>query len=257
MKSVLRHMVMVSLVMIIAVRFESLWGQSSPGTAEEAAALFDKGEYEKALEIWYSMVEEGYAGTAVYYNIGLAESRSGQTVASILAYEKALRFSPGNKAVQQGLTAERKKIQNSTIPVPSFFLVKWYKGFLAMLRPGGWAWFGLLLTGLLVAASLFQHRTTPIRRITRHIRIVLVTAGLLSFLCGVLRYQQIYAAGEAITGKISEVHQSADPASPVNRVLHPGEKVVILDAIGEWQRISMLNLDEGWIKRDGLVPIRP
>ncbi|MEO6130579.1 MAG: SH3 domain-containing protein, partial [Saprospiraceae bacterium] len=62
---------------------------------------------------------------------------------------------------------------------------------------------------------------------------------------------------EAIVMNICESRQAASAESPVSRILYPGEKVRITDQISGWKKVSLLNLDEGWMNVDCLTSIDP
>jgi tetratricopeptide (TPR) repeat protein len=224
--------------------------------ADQAEAFFNQKEYDKALTIWYKMIESGETSTGIFYNIGLAESQLRNTPKAILALEKAARLKPMNKAVQSAITEERKKIQNATIPVEPFFLNEWYKAVVTFLRPGYWSFIGLSLIGIgmvsmLSAGPRSKTEDGPVHRF----KIPLIILGACFVLMGWLSYREIYRENEAIIAVSCEVRQAPAGDSPATRSLSPGEKIIMTDSIGEWYHVQLLNLDAGWLKKNCLIPI--
>lgn len=220
---------------------------------QEATSYFEKGQYVEALRIWYGMVENGRITSGLYFNIGLAEAKLGQTAKSILAFERALKIKPANAQIQKAIETERKKIEQAVIPVRPFFLSEWYKGFLSFLRPGVWTFLGLVL--LLAAVAFYvkhSHRSGSGRRNSVSLFLGISGMGIALVLIGWLSYQEMYVQNGAIVHKRSEFRQAPSAESPLSRVLNPGEKVVIRDKIGDWYYVSLLNLDQGWIKEESL-----
>ncbi len=223
---------------------------------DQAVVFFDQKEYDKALSIWYGMIESGNLSAGIFYNIGLAESQLNNTPKAMLVFEKALRLKPMNGAIQSAILAERKKIQLATIPVEPFFLSEWYKAVVTFLRPGYWSFLGLGLIGVIIL-SLFTVNTkikTVERQVLRY-KIPIALLGVCFVLTGWLSYREIYRDNEAIIVASCLVRQAPADDSPENRILYPGEKITMTDSIGEWYHVQFLNLDAGWLKRECLIPI--
>jgi len=224
---------------------------------EKADAFFAEKQYAEALNIWYGAVSSGQASAGLYYNIGLAESQLNHTPEAMLAFEKAGRLKPMNAAITAAISEERKKIQNGTIPVDSFFLKEWYRWMVTLLRPGYWVFIGLIILLLAVFNSIFSLQGKRDRTwITKRFQIYLVISGCCFVVLGILVYREIYRDDEAILRSVCTLRQGAAEDSPAGRTLFPGEKIKITDQIGAWYNVRLLNLDEGWMKKDCLVQIR-
>ena len=86
------------ICLIFSFGHATLFAQSD---ADKAKEYFGQGAYDEALTIWYALVESGNTAAGLYYNIGLAESGLNHTGKAMLAYEQALRISPGNQAIRK------------------------------------------------------------------------------------------------------------------------------------------------------------
>lgn len=223
---------------------------------DQAKEFFKLKEYDKALTIWYGMIESGKTSAGIFYNIGLAESQLHSTPKAMLAYEQALRLRPINEGIQSAITEERKKIQDATIPVEPFFLNQWYTALVTFLRPGYWSFLGLGLIGMVILNLVSENKKnkTEARHLHRY-QIPLIMLGVLFVLTGGLSFREIYRENEAIIATSCEVRQAPASDSPEIRTLYPGEKITMTDSIGVWYHVQLLNLDAGWLKKDCLYPI--
>ena len=60
---------------------------------EKANELYKAGAYSEAIDMYNSVLAQGYTSAALYYNLGNAYFKQGELAQSILAYERALRLS--------------------------------------------------------------------------------------------------------------------------------------------------------------------
>lgn len=225
--------------------------------SDSASTLFSHGKYAEALNLWYTIVQSGNTDPNLYFNIGNAESLIGHVPESILAYEKAEKFKPSDHVIKEAIKKEREKIENAVIPVSSFFLIDWYRGLISLFRPGGWIWLALLLLCIGIVKWLVEVKSIRIHGwITGRNKFYFLEAGLVCIAIGFLSYHQLHHSNEAIVMTTCDFRQAASGESPVVRTLYPGEKVKITDHISNWNKVSLLNLDEGWINADCLKLIQ-
>ena len=215
-----------------------------------AATLFHNHQYEEALATWNKMADNR-SNAGLYFNIGLAESQLNKPMEAIYAYEQALRLRPLNAKYQKALEQERKKIDNAVIPINSFFLERWYLGWITWFRPGVWAFLGFIFLTTSVTFYLIRIKALPWRKeFPKMIGRIIGVAGLIFLVTAFLSFQYLYKKDEGILVKSCELKQASTAESPSLRVLSAGEKVRIKDKIGDWNYVALLNLDYGWIKSD-------
>jgi tetratricopeptide (TPR) repeat protein len=61
-------------------------------TLQKGNTYYREGAYDKAIEAYEKLVDEGYIGTSLFYNLGNANYRIGKIGYAILYYEKALEL---------------------------------------------------------------------------------------------------------------------------------------------------------------------
>ena len=226
---------------------------SSKELNENASTLYRDARYGEALDIWYQLARSGNTDPNLYFNIGSAEALSGHIPESILAFEKALRFRPADKEIREAIKKERGKMENAVIPVASFFLIDWYKIGLTFLRPGGWTFGGLIF--LIVFVIQWLMHVKAIKAVGRpgiKNNWIFLAAGVSFMLIGFLSYHQLHRKNEAIVMAYCDCRQAPALESPLTRKLEAGEKVRITDQVADWNKVSLLNLDEGWVKKECL-----
>ncbi len=240
--------------MLCCIRLEA--GVPSNEMNERAAELYHEGKYDESLQLWYDIDKSGNTDPNLYFNIGSAEALQNHIPESILAFEKALRLSPGDHAIIEAIKKERGKIENAVIPVNPFFLIEWYRMFLGLLRPGSWGLMGLLLLFIALAQWLKSIQAfTKFEFIPGKNILFFLISGIFCIGVGFVSYHQLHRSDEAIVFSLCDCRQAPSEESPLTRTLYAGEKVRITDHISEWKRVSLLNLDEGWIKQDCLRAI--
>jgi tetratricopeptide (TPR) repeat protein len=217
-----------------------------------AATLFNNQQYKEALEIWREMVGPK-SNAGLFFNIGLAESKLDQHALAIYSFEQALRISPLNSSYAKALETERKKMDNPVIPLRSFFLERWYLGWITLLRPGVWAMLGLVIIAIgllcyLVAIKALPGKTKMTDTSIRSLGLV----GLFFLATSLLSAQYLFKRDEGIIMKSCALKQASSVESPTLRQLSAGEKVKITDQIGDWYYVALLNLDYGWIQANDI-----
>jgi len=77
-----------------------------------ANQLFEKGEPDKAGEIYQALVSQGFQGAELYYNLGNLHYRKGERGKAVLWYERALRLNPRDPDIQFNLSLARSHIKD-------------------------------------------------------------------------------------------------------------------------------------------------
>lgn len=221
------------------------------GESELAIKAYGGANYEEALKHWMSLYREGNSDPYLFYNIGNASSMLGKTSEAIYFYELALRFKPGNQTINDAIENERNKIVNSVSSIDTFFLVDWVKSFLALMRPGAWAFLGLAFLMVALIKWLYQLGIIKWGKLISFGGIwSFIAIGAIFIWIAFLTYRQLYSLDEGILFSSCDLKQGPSIQSPLLRTIHPGEKVKIIDGITGWKKVNLLNLDEGWLQEN-------
>ena len=102
-------------------------------TVESASEAYRTEDYKKSIQLYEQVVaqqiSEGKESAEIYYNLGNAYFRNGETAKAILNYERALLLNPGDSDIRHNLRFARTRIEDKIDTSDSFFLTNWVNGF--------------------------------------------------------------------------------------------------------------------------------
>ncbi|MBN1466015.1 tetratricopeptide repeat protein [candidate division KSB1 bacterium] len=230
--------------------------------AEQTEYLFRQGvdayqqnDYETAVSHFEAALQQGRASAAIYYNLGNAYYKMGQTGKAILNYERAKKLAPSDDDIEFNLQiAQLRVVDKIPSPEADFFFQFWHgtknllslKAF-AMLAVGLY----LLLIALIVIR--FFSKNTVLLNWTRIFRLPIF---ILLFFIGALfavrvREDVHNRHGIILVEKVSVVSSpSADSTEMF--ALHEGVKIQIIAQSGDFFRIRLTDGKDGWIPHTAL-----
>jgi pentatricopeptide repeat protein len=88
----------------------------------QAGEYYRNGEFDKAIEIYEELRNEGYEGTSLYFNLANSYYRIGRLGYAILNFERALDISPTDEDVKHNLAFANLSTVDRIQPLPTFFL---------------------------------------------------------------------------------------------------------------------------------------
>lgn len=215
----------------------------------EADSAYIKGEYQKAIEIYESVLEEGVAAE-VYYNLGNSYYKLDNIGKAILNYERALLLDPGNKDIQANLAIARSKTVDKVEPLPELFFISWTKSIMNQASADGWAKWALTFFLLFLVCAFFYVFSTRIllKKISFSVGILLFLFTLAAHSFGRHQKKVLLNRDTAIVLTPSVTIKSTPSESGTALfILHEGGKVTIKDNVGEWKEIMIEDGKVGWI----------
>ena len=119
-------------------------------------AALSNNQYDLAIQEFETILNSNWDSPELYYNLGNAYYRNGNTSGSVWAYESCLRLSPTFTDAEYNLKLANLKVKDRVdLPDPPIYL-KWYMGIKERFTPSVWinlTLFILLLLSLLVTVS--------------------------------------------------------------------------------------------------------
>jgi len=211
---------------------------------------YQEKKYEKALEDYKSVLNEGYVSPALYYNIGNTYYRLGKLGESILYYEKSLKLSPDDEDAHYNLNIAKAHTKDKIKAVPQLFIVKWWNAFITLLPASGWAIAVLIVYFilLLLIALWFFTKDSTVKQYSTLGGIVAVIVLIISItlLVSSTNHEKSNKYGillqSVITAKTSPDNNSNDAF-----VIHEGVKFKIEDQLQGWNEIKLADGKVGWI----------
>ncbi|HMQ50095.1 MAG TPA: tetratricopeptide repeat protein [Saprospiraceae bacterium] len=233
-------------------------GQAPEGRMEAAIQAYQQKNYEAAIAIYESLLQQQYHSEALYYNLGNCYYRTGKLAACILHYERALLLDPNDKDILANLELARQQLQNPGIKIPQSAITKWWFSAQNLLSAAAWGAIGILLLWLL-AGGIWLWWNAQSRRWRK---IGFISAVIALFLC-LFPFTWAFARHQAETGQHyailmsqeSPLRAAPEAESQAVQALYEGIKVKILDQIGAWYKVRLEDTTEGWLPMDVVTRI--
>lgn len=227
-------------------------------TAETGNQLYQKKQYEKAIEAYHKVLESGYESEDLYYNLGNAYFKTGRLGYAILYYEKALKLSPNDEDIQYNLRIANARTVDKLETLPKLFFVKWWEGLINLFSVNGWtimAYFIYLLLLASVAMYFFASRGNMQKWafISSGGFLALLIFAVIMLSVRVdqdIKLKSAVVTETAVTVKLAPDFQSGDAF-----IVHEGIKVTLDDEVNNWVKIRLSDGKVGWLSKNDLKTI--
>ncbi len=233
-------------------------GQTASERLERANDAYAEKDFDRAIEAYETLLKEGFRSEALYYNLGNAYFRTGDRGRAALNYERALLVDPGDREARGNLEIIRSRLPDAFRPVPEFFLKRWWRQAFQLAGPSFWAAAGIVLWWLGAAGLVVW--LLAARRIDRKrgffAGLILIGLSALPFALAAGRYQYETDNNYAVViDAEAPLHRGADEESEQLDVLPAGVKVALIDVIGDWHKVRVVNGEEGWLPAEAFERI--
>jgi tetratricopeptide (TPR) repeat protein len=242
------------ITLIIAVSFAV---QAFPKeTFEQGNEFFIAEDYRKAMETYMAVVKTGMVSPELYFNLGNSFFRLGDYPNAILYYEKAKRLSPKDPEILMNLGITNTRITDKFEVMPDVFFVHWWKVFSGLFSRDMWAiiFLCLVFTSVLCLTWYFLTSTYGRKKLAFCVCFLFfILSGTAIGAAFFQHHEQTRPTGIIMKNKI-EVSSSPQTNRP-QFVIHGGTKVDILDELGDYYRIRVVDGRNGWISKKDLARI--
>jgi tetratricopeptide (TPR) repeat protein len=246
------------LLTVFLFSFVNVFAANIDESMKQAGEYYRKGEFDKAIQIYEQLINEGYEGTSLFFNLGNSYYRIGKLGYSILNYERALKISPSDEDVKHNLAFTNLSTVDKIQPLPTFFLFEWWESLLASLTVNGWTYaafiFYIILLVLIIfyffARTIFQQKII----LFSSLGVIVILAITISLLVVKINREQTLING-VIIEQTTTVKTSPDPNSTDAFVIHEGLKVKLEDKLDQWTKIRLTDGKVGWIENNAVEKI--
>jgi tetratricopeptide (TPR) repeat protein len=223
----------------------------------QGTEAYKTGDYRGALELFLA-AETTTEGFAINYNLANCYYKLSKIPESILHYERALKFEPGNEDARYNLRLANEKIADRIENIPVSKIAIWWEEQRFGIGPDIWAVTALCLA-LLSGLSLFLFilaRKPGNKRLGFFIALVALVLAIAVHQLARSSYSHRYAETTAVVFAAKIDVKSEPRAESINVfVLHAGTKVALLQRDGDWYEILIGSGNKGWLKADDVVEI--
>ena len=220
---------------------------------EQANQLYRNGDMKNAAIRYEQILSSGYENAALYFNLGNASFKTKNLSAAILNYERAHRLAPGDEDVAYNLRLANLRVIDKIDPIPTIFLVDWWRGFVNFFSADRWSVNAVALLWLVVLSwgILLLIRSFVLRRILFLAGTLALGISIVSFIAMTQRLRVEATEQQAIIfAQSASVKSAPDAQSTDLFVIHEGLKVDLLDTVGDWKKIRLADGKVGWLKAE-------
>ncbi len=226
----------------------TLSAQSPERSFARANDTYKNADYQRAAQMYEEILASGVEAEEVYFNLGNCYYKLGNMAAAILNYERAQRLDPTDEDIDFNLALAQSRITDKIDPAPQFFIIKWWRLFVALATPSAWSLVGVVLVWLFIiaAALFFIVRSPSLKKALFATGMILVFFAVLMF---TFAFQQQNKATSAIVFASSVVIKSEPQEESKDLfVLHEGTKIDVLGTDGEWCKVRIADGSVGWMR---------
>ena len=227
--------------------------------ANELQVQFDKGneyfvngEYDKAISIYTEIMQNGYIAAELYYNLGNSYFTKDSIPAAILYYEKAKQLKPNDEDIAYNLKLANLRVLDKIDPLPQLFLMQWWSSLGRLQNSTGWSMILIISLWLTFGAGVLfvAGKMLRVKRIGFLMLCVFGLCAILTLNFSLSQYDEELNHPKAIVfSPIVYVKNSPDVNGTDLFIIHEGLKVEVVDKVGEWNKIKLVNGKVGWLSR--------
>ena len=225
---------------------------SKDATFRRGNDAYFHGRYAEAIEAYEHVAALGVISEDLYYNLGNAYLKAGQTGPAIFNYERALELDPSQDDVQFNLKVARdaavKKGEDRLVGAEAVPL--WIRA-VQPFTVGGLSWifvavyfslFGLLIARRFIAPGFVRVGLTALTAF-----VALASLGTGTLLGGRLYLAERVERAIVLPDTV-QVKEGPDPNYNAVFNVHAGLRVRITEKDQDWCRVRLSNGLEGWVR---------
>lgn len=226
---------------------------------EKGNVLYQKGQYEQAIQAYESVLDSHQQSVELYFNLGNCYYKLNKVAPSIYNYEKALVLAPEDVDITNNLKFAQKLTIDEVKEVPKVGFAKLLHDFTGMYHYNTWAWisivFGLMFLGFFI--GYYFSLAAVLKRIFFFGMFVWVLFLLVSVGAAIFERNHFVTDRPAIVfAEVTEVKSEPQKASPATFILHEGTKVFVKEILGKWKKIELTDGTEGWIESGAIREVK-
>ena len=220
-----------------------------------ANSLYEAGNYPGAADEYGKLVQRGYRGGNLYYNLGNSYLKLDRKGSAILYYKKALLLLPRDQDLKSNLEYAFSLVEDKLEPGPRpWFRRRWDTAA---------DWFtlrewriaaGAIFWGLcaVLIALIYTPRARPVL-----VRVSAAMAGLL-LIATAAAFSRAYLEGQeqaVVLAREAKIRYGPSEKDVVAFILHEGAVVELENEKGDWYQVSIPDGKAGWVEKQqcGLI----
>ncbi|MEG1623141.1 MAG: tetratricopeptide repeat protein [Alistipes sp.] len=229
---------------------EALW--------EAANTAYINANYVDAIAHYNQILRHGSFSAKLHYNLANAYFKQNRLGAAILHYNRALRLAPGDDDIRYNLSVAESRTKDNINAVPEFILITWVRALRNTMSGTAWTFVSLTaLTGMLILVLFYLlSQRLKLRKVGFYGTLILliVFIGATSFAASE-RNEAVKGDLSIVMASAAAVKSSPDKSATDIFVLHEGTKVRIVNTLGDWSEIMIVDGKKGWLENKTIKTI--
>jgi tetratricopeptide (TPR) repeat protein len=222
---------------------------------QKATDAYNTGEYQKAIDFYENILEQGKHSAELYFNLGNCHYKLDEIGPSIYFYEKALLLKPNDQEIKNNLSFAKNMRLDAIDEMPKTAMKRLHNSVVLALSVDQWGYLAIFMIFLFVLGFI----TYYILYSATHKRIAFIAANtalfisIFSVVMGYLANRDQKAKNPAIIFE-REVVVTSEPNERSEKVfaLHEGTKVNVLESLENWSKVKIADGQTGWMPSESL-----
>lgn len=225
-------------------------------TKQQADEAYKNEDYEKAAQLYESVMAEQGVSSELYYNLGNCYYKLDNISGAVLNYERAYMLDPGDADIRANLALARGKTVDKVAPPSELFFVTWARNVMNLTSIDSWAVIGicaflLMICGILVYVFMSGIRW---RKVGFYSALVMLFVVVVSNVSAYNQQKSLEERNAAVVIAPSVAAKSSPSESSTDLFLmHEGTKVEISDmSMRGWYEVVLEEGKVGWIPAESV-----
>ena len=251
--SILFFSVILSLCLLIALALASDNRNFDQRAFNTANNLYMSGNFDEAIQIYENLTTGNHSNSTLYFNLGNAYYRKGDSGRALINYKRALSLNPRDPDIKRNIRMIRTgKIdlinEPESLRGPVDSMANLTANFLSINETA----FISLGLWFLIFAMILVYRMSNYRRLRIWVRASLFIFTILflfvGFSLGSRIISEITSPPAVVTAEEIPLNSQPDEAHKTEYSLKNGTEVFLIDSQGEWVKLSTAsNAHVGWV----------
>lgn len=244
------------IVYIFLLFTQVFWAQND---FEKGNTFYQKGNYQEAINAYESIVKSGEESAEVYFNLGNCYYKLNKVAPAVYNFEKALLLSPCDSEIQNNLSFAKKMAIDEIAETPKVGFSKLISDFTSSFHYDTWAWMAIVFSVLFLIGfvAYYFSSSTGLKRVFFSGMILFLLFVVVSVFSGFYEKSRINNDRPAIVfADVIAVKSEPNASAQDAFTLHAGTKVTVLEDLGNYKKIQLTDLKEGWIEKSAIKEIK-
>jgi len=226
---------------------------------ERGNDLYQRGNYEKAISEYESILATKQHSSELYFNLGNCYYKLNKVAPAIYNYEKALVLSPDDAEIKNNLKFAQKMTIDEVKEVPKVGFSKIVHDLTSVFHYNTWAWISIAFSTLflLFFIGYYFSQIALSKRIFFFGMFALLFLLLISVSVAISEKNDFENEKPAIVfAEMVMVKSEPQKASATVFTLHEGTKVFVQETLDNWKKIQLTDGTEGWIEKTVIKEVK-